>query len=886
MFNKGREIDELSEVNNVKFTSREIDILSVILNNRGEKKIASLLSISPRTVSSHVHNIMLKTGQNSKDGIIDFLQRSGNINYFNSHYNNILRRDIFNKSLYKIRKEILKNDIDFPISNKDYKLLKPYLDDLKYIGINLVEEFESSLSSFKEILELDPMEDYHRKFFIIAEKITKKSKISDLYQSFKQDTDQLLEANNFSEERIHLKKTKKIYIIIASLITLIFIIFLFYNNSKSNISIARANLMLPHKNILIERHDILTKMDNILSSNNQISTVILAGPEGIGKTILARNYAKYQNRYIPIGEIDASSNINMQSSFEKLAYSLTESKEDREEIEFIEKVVNKKARAKKLECFISKKTRKYPDWLLIYNNAASFENISDFFPHDNKVWGNGAIIITTRNANIKFDDYIPKNNIIQITELTRNEKKQLFQNILQAKSLIKDEYFEELIDKIPSYPIDVSHVANFIKEQQITCKEYLTYLMDDHDPKEAREQIVSKSIDHILETNPGFESLLILANSIANNNIPKKLFKFTDKDKAKSFLATLKKFAFINDKHSNGTSFSIPHSVQKTALANLKNRDFYKESSLKASRILKNYINLDLNQDNMEEVQFIIPHIEAYLINTELYNSKEEAELYFKLAECYFDIGSYEKTLLNYYNARKIYKQHYQNLHPKMAHLNLRLGILHRNMGKYGEAKNYLEKALNSYKKIYPKNNVNLGKAYLYLGSIYRNLPEADKAYHYTKMGYEILKTSNNVPEIEFAKADSYLGTIYTDLGKYKLAKNMLENTLKKYKLYYNDNHTKTAWIKIRLAIIYREIGNLEEAMQLIDEAKNTYRDYCGENSLEFAWSSTHLGIIKKHLGKITEANKLIYKSINIYKSYYHADHQTITWAKEHITRT
>jgi DNA-binding CsgD family transcriptional regulator len=69
-----------------------MDIISAILHNRGEKKIAGLLFISPKTVSSHVHNIMLKIGSHSKDGIIDFIEKSGKIIYVKHYYQINIRR--------------------------------------------------------------------------------------------------------------------------------------------------------------------------------------------------------------------------------------------------------------------------------------------------------------------------------------------------------------------------------------------------------------------------------------------------------------------------------------------------------------------------------------------------------------------------------------------------------------------------------------------------------------------------------------------------------------------------------------------------------------------------------------------------------------------------
>ena len=52
----------LNSIKNLAFTFREIDIIACVMHNRGEKKIASLLLVSPRTVSSHVYNIMGKLG--------------------------------------------------------------------------------------------------------------------------------------------------------------------------------------------------------------------------------------------------------------------------------------------------------------------------------------------------------------------------------------------------------------------------------------------------------------------------------------------------------------------------------------------------------------------------------------------------------------------------------------------------------------------------------------------------------------------------------------------------------------------------------------------------------------------------------------------------------
>ena len=66
---------QLKEVGGVSFTNREIDVLSCLLGNRKDKKIASLLSLSPKTVGAHIYNVIKKLGYNSREQIIDFAEK-------------------------------------------------------------------------------------------------------------------------------------------------------------------------------------------------------------------------------------------------------------------------------------------------------------------------------------------------------------------------------------------------------------------------------------------------------------------------------------------------------------------------------------------------------------------------------------------------------------------------------------------------------------------------------------------------------------------------------------------------------------------------------------------------------------------------------------------
>jgi len=56
----------------LNFSTRELDILACLLDNMKAKKIASLLSISSRTVEVHIRNIIIKLGCSSRKEIPEF----------------------------------------------------------------------------------------------------------------------------------------------------------------------------------------------------------------------------------------------------------------------------------------------------------------------------------------------------------------------------------------------------------------------------------------------------------------------------------------------------------------------------------------------------------------------------------------------------------------------------------------------------------------------------------------------------------------------------------------------------------------------------------------------------------------------------------------------
>ena len=227
----------MKNVKGISLTYREVDIISCVVHNRGEKKIASLLNISPRTVSAHIHNIMLKLAKNSRDGITDFIEESGKLRCIRDYYNCILVESLFNKMLTKIQLNKSLETFSYCIENVELNHESKYIINsikkhLSRINIHLkddevcshrlcllYDEPKSSPNSDTDIFLLlnrnidkknhsdikyiDFTFDYYLAFFELLKQITKNKTLNNIIKTFVIKCDIVLcsdRAQNLDEE--------------------------------------------------------------------------------------------------------------------------------------------------------------------------------------------------------------------------------------------------------------------------------------------------------------------------------------------------------------------------------------------------------------------------------------------------------------------------------------------------------------------------------------------------------------------------------------------------------------------------------------------------------------------------------------------------------------
>lgn len=180
---KNLHIFKVNTINGVKFTIREMDILACLASGRRIKIIASLLSISPKTVESHIYNIMRKLDCNSQESIINFIERSGKFVEIRQIYLDIVTFHAFIQSLNEFV-SLIRNEVSSPITifvekgEQTREFIQKLGEIFKRLGILKTIHFKNEVSIFNN-KDINFIKNY-KLIYIVSEKFFKKVAIPNL----------------------------------------------------------------------------------------------------------------------------------------------------------------------------------------------------------------------------------------------------------------------------------------------------------------------------------------------------------------------------------------------------------------------------------------------------------------------------------------------------------------------------------------------------------------------------------------------------------------------------------------------------------------------------------------------------------------------------------
>ena len=762
----------LSKIDGIKFTRREIDIIAFIVSGRSAKKIASFLSLSSKTVENYTHNIMVKLGCNSREVIIDFIERSGVLPIVRIYYSNFLDNMVFEKYLKNI--SLLKKEersptcliISWESNSSQQYLIDQLVSHLNLAGVSTTFERRENISTIAQIIKelhensyviytlpaisIDQLQTQihsqeaknhqpsqkipqapHNKLFLFLEsekalmeiekcingfdhinvadhgsyyslgfnilkKILPNLKLEGIIEEFEANRRVFNNFSNHKSPEVHLLEeekppkimrsyvepkirrflgNRKMIVSVTCLgIAILSIGFLIikakYNNRNSKLSpsqneqispekslktFIRSDLIIPKKSVLLDRFKVLNQIkDKFNAQSEEIQTIALVGIGGIGKTTLARQYAQSQTLPV-IWEINAETKESLVVSLENLADAISKTEEERKKLTGLQSIKNSTEKEEKIIRYVKEYLRLQQNWLLIYDNVENFADIYKYFPHDSAIWGKGKIILTTRNSTIQNNKDV--NYTIYVDELTDDEKLNLFLQIIQKKTTsqtISEEDIKNFLKEIPSFPLDISIAAYYIKSTNISFDDYLnrlkyhcnnfsyiqkSLLKEAGDYQKTRYEIITLSLKKLIETHSDFSDLLLFLSLLDSNNIPRELLSnYKSKGIVDSFIYNLNKYSLITSETSNsslGVSFSIHRSTQEICLKYITDILLIKDQYNFLNSIcnfLVNYVYKIIENEDIELIKILFPHYKVFLMHENIIDVDKKIDMNINLA--------------------------------------------------------------------------------------------------------------------------------------------------------------------------------------------------------------------------------------------------------------
>ena len=454
-------LETLKTIRGVNFTAREMEILACIISVRRIKKIASLLSIAPKTAETHVRNIMLKIQCNSRESIVDFIEQSGKLSLIKHHYQHLVHqktpRESFSEEDFLQSSPSVLGQSETTDNSDSESALKPHVLEnsqtmafFSLTPINNLTRWARSFSEFKNKIRKPFKKHTYSMILGIVFLMTVAALVYWL-TPFSNATKTLSSHRPKSAQDFQSGSNKSVP-----------------PTPPKYISIVRSPLSPPQDTSLLDREELIQEMTEKLNKQIDIQTIALVGIGGAGKTTLTRQYERSQNASVT-WEINAETKYSLSSSFKDLAYALAQTAEQRDELTFIQNIQNQEERDKLILSFVRKTLKENPGWLLIYDNVTTFSDIRSHFPTESALWGAGQVIITTQDLNIK--NSLSAENILSIDELTQEKQFTLFVKIFhncesdQLSQIQKDQILA-FLKNIPPFPLDISVAAQLHEQSQ------------------------------------------------------------------------------------------------------------------------------------------------------------------------------------------------------------------------------------------------------------------------------------------------------------------------------------------------------------------------------------------------------------------------------------
>jgi tetratricopeptide (TPR) repeat protein/DNA-binding CsgD family transcriptional regulator len=867
----------LKEINGVKLTRREVEVIAFILSGRSRKKIASLLSISPKTVENHTRNIMNKLDCNSREQIIDLIEKSGKLLPIKQYYLNWLIHTEFEnvlKSLSLLSEELTCSIVYWPLE-RDGKVLLPHLrSHLKLAGVKVTYDIRQKQQPLSTLLSEFTKGTY--KLYLLPKYILEEAlrpSISNPTVSHKNSHAKIfilppqIRCQEFPPELlgcnfIEFTQTKNYYLLVYEIFQKLYVkhpIEGIIRDSQEKMAVlsskshAEEELFQTHAKKSTRSQKIQVKrIVQRWFTNKSYNTVFIVLCLVFGSLWGHNHYVQFTN-------------LNKQDHFKN---------EERKSIVRADLIVP-------------------TDSILLERNELIAQIESKFNKHPGVIQtvaltgigGSGKTTLARQYARLQTASIIWEINAESLESLKESFEKLAYacsqtdeeRNVLRSIKEIKN--LKEKDEKI------LLHVKKYLKGHPHWLLIYDNVDKASDIRKYFPFDCVTWGKGKIIITTQG---LNMEDNIYPNTSV--RIEELNADEKLALFLNIMQQEKGINSKPIQidvAQKFleAIPSYPLDVTVASY----YLKETNVSYDEYLCRLTKCDQYFDKIQKK--IIEEVTGYkksrygILALSLQKIIESHEEFKELLVLVSLINSQNipRNLLNSYKSEEIVdnfifhiKKYFfmpLNIDPQVSHSNL---SVHRSIQATGLK--YLTKALN----LNSNSQIIKQSARALENYIINKIDQQDysEMEHLKNHCEAFLRQTHLLNDNIYGMIGSKLGVIYFYIGEGQKSKEFLEQTLQKYKKYFDQNYNQHAWVLGYLGLLYyREFGEYEKAQSMLEQSLTIYKKNKAKNHINVGRSLLYLGLIYAKIGKYEPARNLFEKSLLIHKQHYAKDHFNVAFS-------
>ncbi len=670
----------------------------------------------------------------------------------------------------------------------------------------------------------------------------------------------------------------------------------------------------PNNNeFFVGRESLIAELNQHCKPDQAYKMLVLSavsGLGGVGKTQLAIHYLYH-----------AKHHYNLRAWFraENASLLLSDYRSFAKEFDLIP--VDEKTLKEEIIGSVKRYLERHPDWLAVYDNAGSRDEIREFLPTKG-----GHLIVTTRRQ--EYDDVGIK---VAVDVFTEQEAVAYLKKLTGITNQEKE--MAELAKTLGYLPLAIGQAGAYIKNQYITIQQYLNHYkqsavklleaqqltLDDRSETIATTWDISLKAIEQDEGEPHLSLTVLQAMAhLHAEDIPRDVLEkwlqgqrvavdpVSTQLALDKIIGHLRDYSLIYVDVAKKTvsihrlvqevirqkllpilnKYEYPLMVRDEKIIQATNKNIHRVKFLSdlADSLHSEFYPEKQALETEKRQKVLFPHLQEMLHHLEQKNHFfEEIEEW--VGQLSYDVGF---VLLHQYptstNLEKAKKYFERGLEIQKKHnspddkwkIGIVLGGLANVYGKLGDVKKEME-LLDKVCKILL---LHPGSGSSQVATILNNFADAyidrgepEKAEPILKYALNITERCHGKNHWRIAMVLESLGVVYNALTKPTEAKPILERALEIMEREYDVNHWQITTVLNNLANTYGALGDIERKKDLLERALKIQERHFSQNSPQIAATLNNLANACGYLGDNKTKVSMLKRALKIKEDYYGLDH-------------